>query len=218
MSMYKQFAFLLIAIFSGLGLLFILADEHVQPPYSDLPWQIDAHLANSTDVLGLEVGKDSLRDIASKLKKIPEVALFESGNKKVIEAYFGSLSVGALKARIIAEPDYDLDFLQKHATFNSLGKPMPSGQRKYSLDEKAIDEVNALRIWKLAYIPVIDYQQGQIEQFFGKPNNIEMLQSGNEYWHYPMKGLVISYSKTGGEVFYYVSRLDYDRLLDNLSR
>lgn len=217
--MYKQFGLLIIGVISIFGLIAIISMKDTSSQqYDQLPWQITAKQQNVTHVFGLNVGSDSLEDAINTLRHMPEIAFFDDGKEKLTEAFFGSVKVGALLAKVLMEVDHTPHYLENYTQFKISGEPMPSGKRKYKLGELAIKAANKLTVWKLVYIPSVNYEQNQLEQFFGKPALMETIKDDVQYWQYPDKGLVVEYNPKGGEIFYYSSRKDYHRMFSSLPR
>jgi len=93
---------------------------------------------------------------------------------------------------------------------------MPSGLRKYTLSLSGLKASGLLTVWKLAYIPAVDYTKEQLFKFFGEPKQKTRASDHSEYWHYPEKALLIAYDTEAKEIFYYTSKKNYKRLTNEL--
>ena len=71
---------------------------------------------------------------------------------------------------------------------------------------------NSLRVWRLIYIPVAEYNHLSLQKQFGEPAEKETLDDTLSYWYYPKKGLAILYDTEGSEIFYYVAQDEFARL------
>lgn len=210
-------ALVVVIVLVWLALSFLKRGESVGM-VEDLPWNVGAVDASSTQVLGVNVGQDRLSDVVKVFKKIPEIAIFQTKEKeRTAEAFFSQVSLGFLKANIIAELDIEGVDLSAYAKFDRPGDAMPSGQRKYDVSLTGIKETNKLRVWKLAYIPVVNYSEEQLLKFFSVPEKKITISNVSWLWLYPEKSLVVSYNIEGKEVFYYTSSQEYGRLLSELS-
>lgn len=216
--MSKKILWLFVALLAvGLVISGMFAFEGKQITIKNPPWIVNAENESVTRVFGVQVGKDSLLDVVAIIKKLPDLAVFVSPDKsRLIEAYFSR--VGKLQASYVAEVDVENVDLSVYAKFDEQGKPMPSGKRKYTLSKTGISGANALRVWKMAYLPATNYSEEQIEQFFGKPESKAIATATVEYWFYPLKGLIISYDKAGREVFYYSAKAEYEKLKQSLPK
>jgi len=165
----------------------------------------------------LKPGQDVLQQGIKLFKKFPELAIFQDPDKTlVMEAYFSTMYLGVLKAKVFFELDDTQENIATYSNLDLPGKAMPSGKRKYELTESGVARANNLRIWKLAYVSSINYEPEQIERFFGKPEKQVKITQSVEYWFYPKKGVVISLDEEGSEIFYYAILQDYERLVKSL--
>ena len=209
-------ALVVVAILIWLALL-ALKDNGAVGVVDAVPWKISANDTSVTQVLGVNVGQDRLSDVVKAFKKIPEIAVFQSKKgERTAEAFFSQVSLGFLKANIIAELDIEGVDLSAYARFDRPGDAMPSGQRKYDVSLTGIKESNKLRVWKLGYIPVTNYSEEQLLKFFSVPEKKVVVSDVSWLWLYPEKSLIISYNIEGKEVFYYTSGQDYEYLLGGL--
>jgi len=184
-----------------------------------LPWQINIENEKTLQVFSLHVGQDSLSAVVKKLRKLPELALFEDAEGvRQIEAYFSRVKLAMLEGRMVAEVDVEGVDLSGFARFAKKGQPTPSGRRKYKLSKTGIIKANALRVWKLVYMPRADYTEAQLLRFFGEPGHKKTVSAGVENWYYPNKGLLITYDKDGRELFYYAAVAEYGKMLKGVEK
>ena len=183
----------------------------------NLPWMINAEDPYSTQVFGVHVGKNTLSEISMIFGKLPELAIFQkSTGERTLEAYFSRVSLSVLQANIIAVLDIDDKGLSTYANFELVGKPMPSGLRKYALSLSGLKASGALIVWKLIYMPTVNYSEAQLLKFFGEPKQKKIVSTNSQYWFYPEKSLVITYNIESKEIFHYTSKQHYQRLMDAL--
>jgi hypothetical protein len=183
----------------------------------NLPWMINAEDPHDTQVLGIHVGKSTLSEVSVVFGKLSELAIFQkSTGERTLEAYFSRVSLSVLQANIIAVLDIDDKGLSTYANFELTGKPMPSGLRKHTLSLTGLKESSALVIWKLIYMPAVNYSETQLLKFFGEPKKKTMISTNSQYWYYPKKSLVVTYDIESKEIFHYTSKQHYQRLMDEL--
>lgn len=178
----------------------------------NLPWQVSKNADGSTKILGVDIGNVTFKELMFKLKLLAEPAVFEDPNGKLsLEAYFGKKKFGALEARLVAEMEADQSQLQTMVKNTTDKESTPSNNWKYSLDIQDTKVANDLRVWRLIYLPVSDYEPKQMN-FFGKPESVQKISETAEYRFYPSKGMVLLYDTEGKEIFYYAAQKDFARL------
>ncbi len=179
---------------------------------TNLPWQITAIDDQTLHVFDLNVGQDTLGQAVKILKSEYEMAWFENQDNSIsLEAYFIRVSISGLRAKVLLELDsagLDKDYLIKNS-----GKPEIQDSRtiKYPVDDLAQEFSNRV-IHSLTYIPKASVDPETIESYFGKPEERLVLNGNTEFWMYPKKGLVISISQRGKEVFQYIPVGHFSRL------
>jgi len=206
-----------------LGFLVILTgcgEDIKEKAKTNLPWHSTITKEGYTQFLGVDIGKSTFKEMMFKLKLLAEPALFEDAvsKKLTLEAYFGKKKFGILEARLIVEMDAD-EALLKKILEESVGErdSTPSNHWKYELTVKNTKIANDLRIWRLIYLPITDYEMKQMN-FFGKPDEKLKVNETAEYWFYPAKGVVLLYDTAGKEIFYYAAQKDYARLKASLPK
>jgi len=190
----------------------VLKDEHIEK----LPWQLITNTDGTTHILGVDIGKITFKELMHKLKLLAEPALFEAPDGKLtLEAYFGKKKFGILEARLVVELEADEKLLKKMLEEHVEKKSTPSNHWKYSLTVANTKIANDLRIWRLIYLPVTDYEIKQME-FFGEPEEKIQVNETAQYWLYPARGMVLLWDTAGKEIFYYVALKDFSRLRESL--
>jgi len=206
------------------ALLFILIgcgvqDEETQKKYAEIvPWKVSINDDGTTHVIGVDIGKATFKDLMFKLRLLAEPAVFEASDGTLtLEAYFGKKKFGILEARLIAEIDADDALLKMMKKEQAEKDSTPSNHWKYALSVKNTKLANDIRVWKLIYLPIIDYQPKQMN-FFGEPTEKITINKTAEYWLYPDKGMVLLYDTAGKEIFYYTAPKDFARLKAGLPK
>jgi len=181
-----------------------------------LPWKATATSDDATHVLGVDIGKTTFKELMFSLQLLAEPALFQSkDNKLTLEAYFGKKKFGVLEARLVAEMDADEATLKKFLKEQVGRDSTPSNHWKYKLSIVNTRIANDLRVWRLVYMPVADYEPKQIK-FFGTPEETIKINDTAQYLLFPSKGTVVLWDTAGKEMFYYVAKKDFERLKKSL--
>lgn len=179
-------------------------------PRTDLPWQITVNPDGSSRVFDIELGSATLADAMAKFGGIEGLALFEPKNgAMVLEAYFGSVQFGPLKARVITglkTADGELDDLRKRA-INREGSP--SGDWKYPLDDSP--ELHHDRpLTVVTYIPgTRNLDRDFFRSRFGEPDAWLQESETAASWFYPRLGLAVLIDETASEVLEYQPPRDF---------
>ena len=201
------------------ALLLVACDGgNVEKLNKNLPWQVSANADGSTKILGVDVGNVTFKEMMFKLKLLAEPAVFEANDGKLsLEAYFGKKKFGALEARLVAEMEANQVLLKSMMEASPEKDSTPSNHWKYSLSIKNTKIANDLRVWRLIYLPITDYEPKQMS-FFGKAEEIIKVSDTAEYRLYPSKGMVLLYDTDGKEIFYYSAKKDFERLKQSLPK
>lgn len=210
----KGFLFFLVSI----SLLLSSCETHKEKLNQQRPWDVSTTADGSTKILGIEIGKTTFKDLMFKLRLLAEPALFESSDGKLsLEAYFGKKKFGILEARLVAEMDADEKTLNKMLDEQAGKDSTPSNHWKYKLNIENTKIANDLRVWRLIYLPVSNYEPAQMN-FFGKPEEVIRINKTAEYRLYPSRGMALLYDTDGKEIFYYAAQNDFERLKNSLPR
>lgn len=193
---------------------FLAACSSQAPKHPFLPWDIAVHPDGTSSVFGVRLGTDSLLAFKRVYDQKADLAIFvDPDHKMSLEAYFGTMQVGALSANvaIVAQADPGLlkSWLQEsHAS----GDATPSGARKYPLSDPQLLKAQDFPIESITYRPTADYAESLIRRHFGTPEAILHPKEPNQYWLYPAKGLLITVNKEGRDLFQYISPKDFSIL------
>lgn len=181
-----------------------------------LPWQVSTTANGATSVLGVDIGETTFKELMFKLKLLAEPALFETPEGDLfLEASFGKKKFGILEARLIAEMEADQSVFKTMKDEYMGRDSTPSNHWKYSLSVKNTKIANDLRVWRLVYLPIADFELKQMK-FFGEPQEKVQITDDAQYWLYPAKGLALLWDKEGKEIFYYAAPKDFARLKKSL--
>ena len=207
---------LAIIIVLSLTLFWFVNKDRENQVSNRLPWQSTLNEDGTTRVLGVDIGKVTFKELMFKLQLLAESAVFESPEGELsLEAYFGKKKFGFLEARLVVELDADTALLKTMLDESTDKEATPSNNWKYSLNVKNTKIANNLRVWRLIYLPVTDYEPKQMS-FFGEPEEKTKVTDTAEYWLYPSRGMALLYDISGKEIFYYAAPKDFARLKKSL--
>jgi hypothetical protein len=179
-------------------------------PRTDLPWQIAVNSDGSSRVFDLELGSATLADAMAKFGALEGLAVFEPKDRpKVLEAYFGSVQFGPLKAKVVAGLEADETDLQRLRDSSSKREASPTGDWKYPLDD--LPEHHAgRRLSVITYVPGTRNLDAEFfRSRFGEPT--AWLQESEQAvsWFYPRFGLSVLIDDEAREVLEYQPPRDF---------
>lgn len=193
-----------------LALLMISPDPDVPKPRTDLPWQIAVQADGGSRVFDLDLGHATLADAVNKFGGLEGLALFEPAHRpSVLEAYFGNVMLGPLKAKIVVALEADEASLAQLRASATERKGSPSGDWKYPLSD-APEAHMARRLRVIAYVPATSrLDRDFFRQRYGEP--AAWLQETEQAvsWFYPRLGLSILIDDEAREVLEYVPPRDF---------
>jgi hypothetical protein len=183
-------------------------------PVTDYPWTIETTADGSIKVFNTHLGVSTLGAFIQHYKTEPEISLFSPpAGEAVIEAYFNSLWIGGVKARVVLslavnKPDLDAMY-DRGLRISTLG----SGTRKVQLSGDDLMHLNDVAITAITYIPSLNLEASMLEKRFGEPaQKIIDQKNSAEHWLYPAKGLDIALNENEKDVMQYVSPRDFEKI------
>ena len=207
----------LLAVLLLTTLLFLAAsfipDESVGPQHNT-PWDITLSTTGNSQLFGITLGESLLDDAQRQWKEAAEITLFlTEGAPSKVEAYFQQVTVGGLRASIVAEIQVNekemTTLINQGARISTQG----DGSRKITLSDEGVEGVEQSVVNSLTYLPKSNLSKEIIQRRFGLPNQVFIMENGVEHWVYPQWGLDISISEQEKEVLQYVPPSQFERLL-----
>ena len=195
----------------GIG-VFVLPGK--PPGDVHLPWQTSVTPEGDLSVLGVTVGRTTLGEAEEIFKEPAEVSLFakDSGSKSV-EAYFDSVDVSGLRARIVVVMTVDEASLNGMFDRGVRIANMGGGRRKVTLADDDLGRLMQMPIASLTYIPKINLTAEMVRSRFGEPaERIAEPDSKVEHWLYPDRGLDLALDAEGKEVLQYVRPANFEQI------
>lgn len=197
-------------------LLFAPQREPVPAMTHGMPWQIELPAPGQSRVFGLTLGggaASTLADARRLSAEVPKLALLTPQDAPpALEAYFESISLGALTGKLvlsIAAAPADLESMRANAANTG---HLETGIRQYALHESDRQRAERLPLAAIVFIPSAGLDEAVILQRFGAP--AERIRQGEtlEHFLYPAQGLDIVLDSKGKEVLQYVAPADFARL------
>ena len=179
-------------------------------PRTDLPWQITVNPDGSSRVFDLELGNATLADAMLKFGALEGLAVFQAEQgKPVLEAYFGNVQFGPLRAKVVAGLDATATDLEQMLARAGGRDASPSGDWKYPLNDPP--QMHSERRLKLiTYVPGTRNLDAEFfRSRFGEP--VAWLRENETAvsWFYPAIGLSILIDDEAGEVLEYQPPRDF---------
>jgi hypothetical protein len=189
----------------------------------DLPWNIKVHEDNSTEVFKLRLGLSTLADAISRFHEPEDIAIYKGKVKDSLEAYFGTVNIGPLQAKMIITLQITPQDI-KNMLSRARGRAMSDSADK-KIELAADDLMQALNktISGITFIP--KYSGLETDFFkdrFGEPPAWDRLSENAIQYFYPDKGLSIIIDTDGKEVLEYrhpdTFKLPENAMIEELNR
>ncbi|MGB5201097.1 MAG: hypothetical protein WBN68_00875 [Sedimenticolaceae bacterium] len=177
---------------------------------TDLPWQITVSPDGGSQVFGLALGSATLADAMVKFGGLEGLAVFEPTTGPMsLEAYFGNVQHGPLKAKVIVALDAGNDELVAIRERSRRREGSPSGDWKYRLSDAPKDHATR-RIKALTYLPGTRALDKEFfRSRFGEPAATLQESEQAVSWFYPSLGLSVLIDDNAGEVLEYQAPRDF---------
>ncbi len=192
---------LLIFLMIGTALMIaVIGGKRSTSHLEHLPWQVDILKNGNTRVFGITLEKTSIQDANQILSSFPETRLYFTDETTArLVAVYDELNISGLMAQV--QLVYDLSY-QQLTELNQQATPVINQAYATLSEEKQMALLDTV-VRQLIYIPVIDYQENEIEQRFGLPEQEIALDENTAIWAYPDLGLEIKLSRIAPDEFSY---------------
>lgn len=182
------------------------------------PWQVEMLANGKSRVFGIVLSETILKEVSAILNASPELALYDSKQGAVIEAYYKNILLGGLIGSFIFTLDIPESQLNKIKNNLIKKKKVNENEFKYELDKANAEQVKIFKVKNLVYLPTVQLDEETILERFGKPLEKIALKNKESGWHYlyPEKGLDLIYREEGKEMLQYVSPKEFNLLLEPL--
>jgi hypothetical protein len=170
----------------------------------DLPWNIHVHEDNSSEVFRLRLEHSTLGDAVTRFQEPEDIAIYKGEQSDTLEAYFGTVNIGPLKAKLVttlqASP-VEIEEMLTRSTGLSLSD---SADKKIELAVEDRRQALNKKISAITFIPTYSGLESDFfKDRFGKPDAWIRINENAVQYFYPSKGLSIIIDADGKEVLQY---------------
>lgn len=192
----------------GLLVLLIATITLLQPSreHEPKPWDILIMPDGNSRVFNLHLGHSSLEDAQRQFNDHGEVAVFSKtgGQEANIEAYFNSVNLAGLSAKVILTFNVPNEEITAILTRTINPSQQESGSIKYELLSSDLASMASKPIKAIDYIPSVTVDQATIEHRFGQAKQIKHTdKSNNQIWFYPDINLKVFFNEGNKTIFHY---------------
>lgn len=187
--------------------------------YKNVPWEIHFLADGKMEVLGITLGKTRLGQVREFLDREFELGLYVKEEKRAtLEAYFSSIRLAGLSAKMILELDIHNQPWQRWVASAAKAKSIPGHEIKYSLSSEDFRDALDLAVRKIVYIPTSNLDEEVINKRFGIPYQTIKVSDTVRYFMYPHKGLAIRIDDKGKEMLRYIHPDNFDELRQSVQQ
>ncbi|MTI64638.1 lytic murein transglycosylase [Methylophaga sp.] len=184
----------LLLIVVGIAALMLIPSP--QAP-AEKPWEVTVMPDGNSRVLGIHLGDTDYKTAQQQLGVFGKTALFVDPDGSLsVEAYFDSINLAGLSAKLIMNLGVSNDKLQAMQSRAGAGELKPSGAHQYELTDQDRQYLLSVPVIGLTYIPSVRLDREMIQSRFGKPARNERSERDEngrvtETWFYPDIGLSV---------------------------
>lgn len=185
------------------------------PPGSGVvyPWQVRPTAEGNSEVFGIVIGGDSLRQVKDAFGPRMEVSLFEGPDGLSLEAFYAEVTRGGLSARLVFSaslPPERLRALRTEAVKTEQPRP---DLKRYQLSSAGAHQALDARVTGLTYLPAADLDDEVVRHRFGPPARVVRGPDEAQHYLYPRRGMDVVIGKGGDSLVQYVPPREFDRRL-----
>lgn len=194
-----------------------MPDRNQSQQFENLPWQIEVAAPDRTRVLGIELGRSTLRELADQLP-VPDIRLFvQPDGSRSVEAFYANARIPPFEANIVLVPALDDDAMAYVWGERTSDRPMPSGARRYGLSDDALRVLGGAVIVEMSYIPRARWDADLMRERFGEPRGHLRIGDDQDYWLYPDRGLAVMVPTGRGRVLMHFVTLErWEKVVERL--
>lgn len=176
---------------AGITALMLLPSKQIPAP---MPWEVTIMADGNSKVFDIHLGTTTYRVAQQQLRQYGKTAIFtQKGEEPSVEAFFQSINLGGLSAKLILNLAVDEDKITEMISHAMEARIQPSGARRYQLNNLSNTSLIKAPITAISYIPSIRLDEEKVRYRFGDPEVIEQdaENPNTSIWHYPRLGLLI---------------------------
>ncbi|QEP43734.1 hypothetical protein D5085_11760 [Ectothiorhodospiraceae bacterium BW-2] len=177
-----------------------------------LPWQIEP-VGESIEVFGLTLGETTLAETEQRFLESAEVTLFVRDGRHVVEAYFDSVTLAQIRAKVVVSLAFSATELEQIYQRGARIAKMGDGGHKVTLSGADVELSYRTPIDSITYMPRATLSPELVVRRFGEP--IEQIEEPGvgQHWLYPDRGLDLLLTERGSAVLQYVAPSHFERLI-----
>lgn len=196
------------AVIIGAFILLYFVGKPEQPAdvekLENLPWQIIIEPDGNTSVLSITLMKTTLQDLVTRYRRPNGLALFENDNQLTLEAYFKSITVGPLSAKLIVTLDATPEQAEGMRARASSRSGTASGATKWLLSTEDQKAAMQRTVSSITFIPAYKgMDAAYLKERLGEPTAWKRLNEHIVRWFYADLGLELAIDAEGQELFIY---------------
>ena len=209
MRIIRNFIVGLLLVLVGIAAIMLIPSP--QPPASK-PWEVTGMPDNNVQVFGIHLGKTDYKTAQQALRVFGKTAIFtDPDNKATVEAYFDSVNLGGLSAKMVLNLVVDEDKIADMLERASAGKLQPSGAHQHELAEEDKQFLLSSPVAAITYIPSVRLDEEMIQERFGAPDSTNTGLPDDEgnadiIWLYQKLNLTVIFSSNNKTLLIYQTK------------
>jgi hypothetical protein len=191
-----MFKFLIGLMLTLVGITALMLIPSRQTP-APMPWETTVMEDGNIQVFGIHLGKTTYKQAQQLLNSYGKTAIFDQeGHEPTIEAYFESINLGGLSAKIVLNLLVDVQQIETMLNSAIESKLQPSGARKYELNNEDNTRMLDSTISGITYIPSVKLNEQMVLERFGPASEKQQstVQTDIIIWQYPNIGLSVTFT------------------------
>jgi len=191
MRILRNFLIGLILTVLGIAALMLIPSKQEEAP---MPWQVTQMPDGNNQVFGIHLGTSTYRQAQEGFHQYGQTAIFtQEGVDPTIEAFFSSINLGGLSAKLVLNLDVPTAQLHNMMSRALEARLQPSGAHRYELNSDDNASLIDTPIVAVTYIPSVRLNADMLRYRFEEPDSIQQDSSNpaTEIWHYQELGLTI---------------------------
>jgi len=191
MRMIRSFLIGLFLTIVGIAALMLIPSKQLEAP---MPWEVTIMPDGNRHVFGIHLGTSNYGEAQQQLRQYGKTAIFtQEGVASSVEAYFNSINLGGLSAKLVLNLDVDENDIEHMLSRALEARLQTSGAHRYELANE--DNINLVKapIIAITYIPTVRLNADKVRYRFGPADSIvkDADNPATEIWHYDTIGLTI---------------------------
>ncbi|MBL1322018.1 MAG: lytic murein transglycosylase [Methylophaga sp.] len=181
----------LILTIVGIAALTLIPSKQEPAP---MPWEITVMPDGQISVFNIHLGTSNYHQAQESLHIHGQTSIFsQQGKKTTVEAFFNSINMGGLSAKLVLNLVVDADEIEKMKSRATEARLQPSGAHRYQLGNKDNATLINAPVSAITYIPSVRLNEEMVLHRFGFTDLVtqDPENSNTEIWQYPALGLII---------------------------